>query len=234
MNDRETILERALLVVVVGVIGIVAYVGCQQRPKFSSPQLPTPATNRAVAVEHVDAHVASSRMIGLAAAPQISLTATSTSIATIRVAAPYQGRGSMSLAWNASLTPGVTGYRLYFGQQSGIYTNSATVGNVLKATITGLEEGAQYYFACVAYDAAGVESANSNEATGVTGFYVAIRPANWSVEAFGRAGATNLFMRSTNLVDWVTIREFIGVSGVLTNVIEPNQVTAYYRVGVKP
>jgi hypothetical protein len=71
---------------------------------------------------------------------------------------------SVRLAWDASPDVTVTGYRLYMGMQSRNYTNSATVGNTLTATIANLLPSRTYYFGAVAYDANGMESDFSNEA----------------------------------------------------------------------
>lgn len=71
--------------------------------------------------------------------------------------------GNVSLAWDASPDASVTGYRIYYGVASASYTNSATVGNVTNATVTGLVEGATYFFAATAFDGAGLESDFSNE-----------------------------------------------------------------------
>ncbi|RII27087.1 MAG: hypothetical protein CXR31_07480 [Geobacter sp.] len=74
-----------------------------------------------------------------------------------------------TLAWdppvNADGTPftGVAGYHLYFGTSSGTYSQSVNAGNVTSYTISNLAEGATYYFAVTDYDAAGNESAYSNE-----------------------------------------------------------------------
>lgn len=242
MDDRETICERVLLVVAVGVVCVCGYVGCQSAPPVSVPILPAAPTNRAAMTPPVPPtqrsvaaeRLQSARTTHAVVAPGMTLTISSNGPALVRAVAPYEGRGQLSLAWDASPDPDVQGYRIYYGRESGVYSNSANVGNSLKATVTGLEEGVLYYFACVAYDATGAESVFSNEASGVTSFYVSIRPASWTIETYGRAGATNYFQRSTDLTNWVEIKQFIGVSGVLTNVIEPNQATAYYRVGVKP
>ncbi len=71
--------------------------------------------------------------------------------------------GSVSLAWDVSPDVTATGYRVYYGGASGVYTNSATVGNVTNATFSNLPDGATYYFAAVAYNSAGFESDFSNE-----------------------------------------------------------------------
>jgi hypothetical protein len=70
---------------------------------------------------------------------------------------------SVTLAWNPSTDPNVTGYNVYYGVASGVYTNKIDVGNVTNATINGLVEGVTYYFAATAYNILGVESDFSNE-----------------------------------------------------------------------
>ena len=44
---------------------------------------------------------------------------------------------SVRLAWNASPSSGVTGYRVYYRPSSGSQSTSVNVGNVLTATISG-------------------------------------------------------------------------------------------------
>jgi len=77
------------------------------------------------------------------------------------------------LAWDPSPDAQVVGYRVYFGVASGSYTNSANVGAVTNATITGLVVGTTYFFAATAYNAAGDESVFSNEIN-----YTPAAPAN--------------------------------------------------------
>jgi hypothetical protein len=79
-------------------------------------------------------------------------------------ALPPKPPGTVTLAWDASPSPEVVGYRVYFGAGSQQYTNSVTVGLVGQAAITNLTKGTTYYFAATAYDAGGVESEFSNEA----------------------------------------------------------------------
>jgi hypothetical protein len=71
--------------------------------------------------------------------------------------------GSVTLAWNASTNPIVTGYNVYYGCACGAYTNKICVGNSTNATISGLAQGATYYFAATTYTASGVESPFSSE-----------------------------------------------------------------------
>lgn len=60
---------------------------------------------------------------------------------------------AIGLAWNASSTPGVIGYRILYGLASNSLTNTANVGNVTTATIGGLTPGQTYYLAALAFTA---------------------------------------------------------------------------------
>ena len=71
--------------------------------------------------------------------------------------------GSVTLAWNPSISTNVVGYNIYYGVASGVYNNTISAGNSTSVTITGLVEGTTYYFAATAVDALGVESPFSNE-----------------------------------------------------------------------
>ena len=71
--------------------------------------------------------------------------------------------GSLTLAWNASTNPIVAGYNVYYGGACGTYTNKICAGNATNATITGLVQGATYYFAATTYAAGGTESPFSSE-----------------------------------------------------------------------
>jgi hypothetical protein len=57
----------------------------------------------------------------------------------------------IELAWDASVGP-VTGYKIYYGTNSGIYDFSINVGNFTSCTISGLQESTIYYFAVTAYN----------------------------------------------------------------------------------
>ena len=72
--------------------------------------------------------------------------------------------GSVSLTWDPSPDTNVIGYKIYYGTASQVYTTNLVVGNVTNTTINGLAAGANFYFAATGYDAAGDESAFSNEA----------------------------------------------------------------------
>ena len=68
----------------------------------------------------------------------------------------------VGLAWDASISPEVTGYKVYWGEQSAVYPNVVDVGNVLTHFVTGLNINQFWYFATTAYSPNG-ESIFSNE-----------------------------------------------------------------------
>jgi len=76
---------------------------------------------------------------------------------------PCQGAGSVTLGWNASSDPTVTGYYLYYGSQSTTYTNRLSAGNATSKTVSNLVNGLTYYFVVTAYTSTGLESDPSNE-----------------------------------------------------------------------
>ncbi|MGC9194859.1 MAG: PKD domain-containing protein [Syntrophobacteraceae bacterium] len=55
------------------------------------------------------------------------------------------------LAWNASTDSSVTGYKVYYGSQSGTYQAPIDVGNNTTYTLTGLSASQTCYFAVTAY-----------------------------------------------------------------------------------
>lgn len=75
------------------------------------------------------------------------------------------GSQSVTLAWDPSTDAVVAGYLVLYGPASGDYTSRVDAGANTTATISGLREGLTYYFAVVAYDVLGEESAPSPEIT---------------------------------------------------------------------
>jgi hypothetical protein len=67
------------------------------------------------------------------------------------------------LAWDPGGDATVTGFSVYYGGGSGVYTGRVTVPFTNRATISGLIEGSTYYFAVTAHNAIGMESLPSNE-----------------------------------------------------------------------
>ena len=71
---------------------------------------------------------------------------------------------SVTLAWNASPSPGIVGYEIHFGgARGGPYSEMDKVDNVTRATVSGLPLGETIYFAVKAVNDAGLKSPFSNE-----------------------------------------------------------------------
>lgn len=104
--------------------------------------------------------------------------------------------GSVTLAWDASTGPNVTGYKLYYGPSSRNYPSVVDVGNQTTYTMAGVAYGQPYYVAVTAYTAQKVESAPSQEVsftifnvTASAGSNGGISPSG-SMKAFAGAGQT--------------------------------------------
>jgi hypothetical protein len=88
---------------------------------------------------------------------------------------------SVEVTWDPDQTGLVTGYRLFYGTQSGIYTNSIVFSDMNDVEIDGLQGGLTYYFSVQSTDAQGDVSPLSNEAA----FSVAIlQPVNLQLQIF--------------------------------------------------
>jgi Concanavalin A-like lectin/glucanases superfamily/Fibronectin type III domain len=74
--------------------------------------------------------------------------------------------GDLNLAWDASASTNVGGYKLYYGTVSKNYTSNIDVGKTTTYKMTGLTNGSKYFFALKAYNTAkSIESSYSNEAS---------------------------------------------------------------------
>lgn len=105
------------------------------------------------------------RFTKLLAGARSSLHACALGMLGICLITPVGHAAEVKLAWDASGSQGVNGYRVYYGEASGSYTASgspADAGNQLSYTVPNLLEGKTYYFAVKAYGAAS-ESPPSNE-----------------------------------------------------------------------
>src|SRR5262245_19942503 len=78
----------------------------------------------------------------------------------------FQGiaqQSSATLAWDPNSESDLAGYFVYFGQQSGQYSQKIDAGNVTSTRITNLVAGTTYYFALTAYNTGRLESPFSSE-----------------------------------------------------------------------
>jgi Fibronectin type III domain/Bacterial Ig domain len=79
------------------------------------------------------------------------------------IAGAAWGAQSVTLAWDANTETNLAGYNLYFGPQTGVYTNKITLGKTTTNAVNGLVSGSTYYFAVTAFNTAGAESDYSTE-----------------------------------------------------------------------
>lgn len=71
--------------------------------------------------------------------------------------------GAVVLSWNQNPEPYLAGYRVMYGEKSGVYTDSVDVGNVTEFTLTDLVAGRVYYSVLIAYGSEGQQSPPSEE-----------------------------------------------------------------------
>src|SRR5690348_7433045 len=116
---------------------------------------------------------------------------------------------NVTLAWNLVTNTDLVGYEIYYGPASRTYTNHITLtGSVTNATITGLVEGATYYFAATALSQAGLESDFSGEVvyqvpTTTATLLVWPGPAGqFTFSVAGGSGCQYIVQSSTNLINW--------------------------------
>lgn len=86
-------------------------------------------------------------------------------LAVLSLLVPAAHAGQVTVAWDPNPEPEVAGYKVYYGTTSGSYTASIDAGSATSAVISGLQDGATYFFSAVAYDASNNESGFSSEIT---------------------------------------------------------------------
>lgn len=77
---------------------------------------------------------------------------------------PVEAVQSVTLAWDRSADSSAVGYRIYAYEENSTAPTSFNVLGLTQVTLPGLKEGLRYTFKVTSYNAAGVESAPSNEA----------------------------------------------------------------------
>ena len=83
----------------------------------------------------------------------LKTTAVSLSIlfaAALTLFSPSAIAADVTLAWDASTSSNVGGYRVHYGLSSGIYPNKVLVGNQTSYTLSSLDGGKTYYMAVTA------------------------------------------------------------------------------------
>ena len=108
------------------------------------------------------------------------------------------GAQQLTLAWDASVSTNVVGYRLYYGTNTRSYQFVTNTGLMLTQAVV-LPHRGRWFFAATAYDTDGLESDFSNEVSWEskpTAPVMAGKPWMRLVPVFGR---------STNLVAWGSV-----------------------------
>ena len=146
---------------------------------------------------------------------------------------------SVGLEWDSSPSASVAGYRVYYGADSGNYTNSVTVGNVLAGTVSGLASGITYFFAVAAYTVSGLESDLSNGVSyAVPGPLATVRVGvapnrQVTLTVTGQSGHTYGIEATQDFQTWTRVGTVtLGASGsvIFTDVNAKNLLKRFYRI----
>jgi beta-glucanase (GH16 family) len=73
---------------------------------------------------------------------------------------PSGSTNAIDVAWTASLSPGITNYRMFYGDTSGTTTNTVDLGNVSSTVISGLSSGVTYFVSIIAISPNGQSQAS--------------------------------------------------------------------------
>ena len=135
----------------------------------------------------------------------------------------------VTLAWDPSTDPNVTGFRVFYGTSSHSYPFKNDAGKNTTFTLSNLQDGATYYFVVTAYNSSGIESQFSNEVSGVAGAgkgdsIPTISDPNWEIVGrgdFNGDGKPDILWRNTAtganavwFMDGVTLRGIADLPGL--------------------
>ena len=105
---------------------------------------------------------------------------------------------TVTLAWDASASTNVAGYRVYYGTNSRAYFCVTNAGLVLTQAVA-LPHRGRWFFAATAYDANGLESDFSSEVSWES------KPAPPVIAGKAWVRLAPVFGRSTNLATWGSV-----------------------------
>ncbi len=131
----------------------------------------------------------------------------------------------MNLAWDPpEPATDVTAYTIYYGGASGVYTNSVKQGTACQSVVSGLVEGATYFFTVTASNQAGLESKASNEISYTVPNTTGMAPPTPPVPSLS---LTNVIVIQTNLA---TGTRTVELQGTLSPNGSDTQIWAEYGV----
>lgn len=151
---------------------------------------------------------------------------------------------TVSLTWDASVSPDITNYWVYYGDLSGYYTNKVSVGTNLIYSVIGfpLVRGAAYYYTVTAQSSSGLESEFSNEyAIFVPGLPASPRNLRPFIinplaqEINGKANPEQVYLveKTEDFLEWVTVGETITDKKGDFSIIDPTinlENPSFYRI----
>ena len=108
------------------------------------------------------------------------------------------GAQQLTLAWDASASTNVAGYRLYYGTNTRSYQFVTNTGLILTQAVL-LPHRGRWFFAATAYDANGLKSDFSSEVSWES------KPSPPVMAGKTWVRLTPVFGRSTNLVAWGSV-----------------------------
>jgi hypothetical protein len=148
-------------------------------------------------------------------------------LAILSLLVPAAHAGQVTVAWDPNPEPEVAGYKIYYGTSPGNYTESFDAGAATSIVLSGLQDGATYFFAAVAYDASRNESGFSNEITYAV-------PAGATAVGDPSSGSTSCFIATAAFGSYrapeVILLQKFRDRFLLTNVPGKMFVEFYYRV----
>ena len=150
-------------------------------------------------------------------------------LAVLSLLVPAVHAAQVTVAWDPNPEPEVAGYKIYYGTTSGSYTASIDAGSATSAVISGLQDGATYFFSAVAYDNSNNESGFSNEIT-----YAVPAAASASVGGESSSGGGACFIATAAFGSYrapeVILLQKFRDRFLLTNAPGTLFVEFYYRV----
>jgi hypothetical protein len=136
--------------------------------------------------------------------------------------APFPTSYSLTFLWDSSPSPDVASYRIYYGGDSGTYTNSVMAGGTTTATVSGLSCGVTYYFAVTAVSRDGLESDYSEELSyrrelpGAQLELHGVPGGGYTLTVAGLSGHSYDVQATTDFVTWTFIgTATVGADGVV-------------------
>ncbi len=155
--------------------------------------------------------------------------------------------GGVVLAWDQNPEPTISGYRIYFGVESGSYDQVIDVGNQTQVDLRNLALDETYFAVVSAYDEVGVESPLSSELSfqaeirapieipvSISGFEMEVENGvpTMKVVVSGDLGASVTLLVSDDLKQWDSLGEHIigAESAMISDSQFDHQESRFYRL----